>query len=133
MLLQTIEERIKKAPITSLGVIREYAVLIPLIYVDGELRILYELRAMDMKVQPGEISFPGGGVELGESYKEAAIRETIEELRISKENIEVFGEIDYVVNGTREIHCFVVIISGIELKDINHWIFYWKKILILIL
>ncbi len=44
------------------------------------------------------MSFPGGQVEENESFKEAAIRETIEELNILEENIEVIGELDYVVS-----------------------------------
>lgn len=74
-----------------------YSVLIPLIEIDGELHILYERRAKTLRSQPYEVSFPGGGVDFGESPKEAAIRETSEELLISRDKIEIIGRSDYLV------------------------------------
>ena len=41
--------------------------------------------------QPGEISFPGGRVEDGETFQEAAIRETCEELNLVPIKL-TFGE-----------------------------------------
>lgn len=97
-----------------------YSVLIPLIYINDRWEIIYELRAKDMKAQPGEISFPGGRLENGESFKEAAIRESVEELGIGEENIEVIGEIDFLVSYANfTIHCFVGLIKDVELKDMN--------------
>lgn len=98
----------------------EYAVLIPLIFDDGQWKIIYEFRAMDLKRQPGEISFPGGRVEKGESFKQAAVRETMEELMINRKNINLIGELDYLVsNGNYTIYCFMGLITGLELKDIK--------------
>lgn len=97
----------------------EYAVLIPLILEEGQWKIIYELRAMNLKRQPGEISFPGGRVEKGETFKQAAIRETMEELMIERKNINLIGELDYLVsNGGYTIYCFIGIITGIDLNDI---------------
>ena len=67
---------------------RENAVLIPLVEADGEWSILFEVRRPEIR-QGGEICFPGGGVEPGESAQSAAVRETAEELRIPKEQIEL--------------------------------------------
>lgn len=98
----------------------EYAVMIPLILDEGQWKIIYEFRAMDLKRQPGEISFPGGRVEKGESFKQAAIRETMEELLIERRNINLIGELDYLVsNGKYTIYCFMGLITGIDLKDIR--------------
>jgi coenzyme A diphosphatase NUDT7 len=55
-----------------------FAVLVPLIEIDGELNLIYEVRSNSI-AQPGEISFPGGRIEDDESPMEAAIRETSEE------------------------------------------------------
>lgn len=74
-----------------------YSVLIPLIEIDGELHILYERRAKTLRSQPYEVSFPGGGIEFGETPKEAAIRETSEELLIGKDKVEIIGRSDYLV------------------------------------
>jgi len=48
--------------------IRNYAVLIPIIEVDGKDHILFEVRSQNI-TQPGEVSFPGGRVEMGETFK----------------------------------------------------------------
>ena len=57
--------------------------------------------------QPGEISFPGGRVEDGETFQEAAIRETCEELNLVPNQIDIRGEIGYLIHQGRTIHCFV--------------------------
>ena len=44
----------------------------------------------------GQISFPGGKNEDGETLKETAIRETFEEIGIVKEKIQVIGELSQV-------------------------------------
>lgn len=70
------------------------AVVIPLVEKEGEYHILYEQRACGLAHQPGEICFPGGRVETGESPREAALRETAEELLISTDQVEVLAALD---------------------------------------
>ncbi len=70
--------------------LKTYAVFIPLIEVDGKDHILFEIRS-EIVSQPGEVSFPGGGVESGEDFKEAAIRETMEELELNRSDITYLG------------------------------------------
>ena len=77
--------------------------LLPLIEIGGELNILYEVRAGHLKVQPGEISFPGGRIEAGESPEEAAVRETFEETGIPCDKIEVICGLDYIANTANHI------------------------------
>lgn len=72
-----------------------FSVLVPLIQINNELNLIFEVRSMSIRRQPGEISFPGGQIEYGESPIEAAVRETCEETGIIKENIEVIAELDY--------------------------------------
>nr|WP_210729452.1 CoA pyrophosphatase [Streptococcus ovuberis] len=83
-----------------------YAVLLPLIKMDNHYHVLYQIRAQHIS-QPGEVAFPGGKVEAGESLKAAAIRETAEELNIASDQIQILGEIDFLVSGSRTVHCFV--------------------------
>lgn len=64
------------------------AVLMPLIEKDGELSLLFEVRSRKIG-QGGEICFPGGHIETGESAYNAAIRETSEELLIPHDDIAV--------------------------------------------
>lgn len=115
-----IAERLKNRIPRPIDEITEFAVLIPLIKNKGQWEIIYELRAMDMESQPGEVSFPGGGLEGDETFKEAAIRETMEELNIKEENIKVLGELDYLISpGYVEIHCFLGTISGLDVDKIE--------------
>lgn len=120
MNIEKLKEKLKNRIPMPMDVKGMYSVLIPLIYINDRWEIIYELRAKDMKAQPGEISFPGGRLENGESFKEAAIRESVEELGIGEENIEVIGEIDFLVSYANfTIHCFVGLIKDVELKDMN--------------
>ena len=77
MNIDKLRDKIKNRVAKPMDVKGMYSVLIPLIYNNDRWEIIYELRAKDMKTQPGEISFPGGRLENGETFKEAAIRETI--------------------------------------------------------
>lgn len=70
------------------------AVLIPIMIRDGAYHVLYEIRAARLRTQPGEICFPGGRIEQGETPIEAAVREAEEELCISKDQIEIVGELE---------------------------------------
>jgi 8-oxo-dGTP pyrophosphatase MutT (NUDIX family) len=75
------------------------AVLIPLVEQKGELHFLFQKRAAHIR-QGGEISFPGGGFEPDndETCRQAAIRETVEELGISPELIHILGQLDTFVS-----------------------------------
>lgn len=75
------------------------AVLLPLLEINGETCILFEKRAADMKMQPGEICFPGGAVDPSDPNPEyAAIRETSEELGIVTANIQLISALDIFVS-----------------------------------
>jgi peroxisomal coenzyme A diphosphatase NUDT7 len=75
------------------------AVLLPLVEFQGETCVLFEKRASHMKQQPGEICFPGGGIEDHDpGNAESAIRETCEELGIRADNIELIAALDIMVS-----------------------------------
>lgn len=74
------------------------AVLLPIVDYQGEECLLFEVRSRNLTAQPGEICFPGGGIEPeDQSPQETAIRETCEELSLSKADIEIIGPLDILV------------------------------------
>ncbi|MCG8402074.1 MAG: CoA pyrophosphatase [Firmicutes bacterium] len=76
------------------------AVLLPLIEGAGGPELLFEVRSRLLERQPGEICFPGGRVEDGETGNpaDAAVRETAEELGLNKKDIEVIAPLDFLVS-----------------------------------
>ncbi|MGI6092419.1 MAG: CoA pyrophosphatase [Veillonellaceae bacterium] len=75
------------------------AVLIPLIVNKGELQILFEVRSKRLNWQPGEICFPGGKIDRMDcSPVDAAVRETVEELGVRKEQIKIIGSLDEIIS-----------------------------------
>lgn len=75
-----------------------YAVLVPLVEREGKLYLLYEVRSAQLRRQPGEVCFPGGRMERGESPEACALRETWEELGIPPEDIELMGRLDFIAH-----------------------------------
>ena len=73
-----------------------YAVLCPFVEQPDGLHLLFEVRAAALRRQPGEVCFPGGMQEPGETPEVCALRETWEELGIPREEIRVFGKSDFL-------------------------------------
>lgn len=92
------------------------AVLLPLVMKEDGPHILFEVRAKNLKRQPGEICFPGGKHECkDESYEVTCVRETCEELGLAPEDIEILGEQDSLVTYRGPIiHVFVGVIKHPE-------------------
>ena len=68
------------------------AVLVPLYEQDGQLYAVFTKRRDDLRRHPGEISFPGGRQEEGETdLVTTALREAEEEIGLSPEAVEIVG------------------------------------------
>lgn len=80
------------------GNVSQYAILAVLVETDQGPSLLFEKRSEVLNRQPGEICFPGGKLEAGEKPVEGAIRETMEELLINREQIEVMGPGDMFIS-----------------------------------
>ena len=91
---------------------KHFAVVLLLADIADEPQIIYEVRALNLDRQPGEVCLPGGLIEPGETPWECALRETNEELGIPVEEIEIIREIDSVfTTGGSLIHCFLGTVS----------------------
>jgi len=97
--LMRLRELVGKRPAIAIDApqYRRACVLIPLVRVDGAWSILFLRRSANLAAHSGQIAFPGGAVEDGESYAEAAVRETHEEVGIAPERVELIGRLDDLI------------------------------------
>lgn len=109
-------KRLKSYQPQPLGVQRIYAILMPLVQIQDEWHLLFEIRSATIS-QPGETSFPGGRVDNDETPGQAAIRETCEELLIEPETIKILGELDSIIDFGRWIHCFVGVLTEFDIEN----------------
>jgi 8-oxo-dGTP pyrophosphatase MutT (NUDIX family) len=59
----------------------------------GQRDLLLTERAHDMRSHPGQVSFPGGSIDPGETPREAALREAEEETGLDPAGVEVFADL----------------------------------------
>lgn len=97
------------------------AVLIPLVQINEEWHILFEVRSFKMRSQPGDISFPGGKIDpIDESPLAAALRETSEELGVDPQTIEVVGKLSpYVASPAFVVYPFIGILDYQQVHSYN--------------
>ncbi len=95
------------------------AVVIPLVEdkEKGEWHVVFEVRAFTMRKQPGDISFPGGKIDVTDkSPMEAALRETYEELGIEPDTVQVLGELSpYIASPSFVVYPFVASVDYHEI------------------
>jgi 8-oxo-dGTP pyrophosphatase MutT (NUDIX family) len=71
------------------------AVLIPIVDREDGLSVLLTQRATHLKNHAGQVSFPGGRIESGDAGPmEAALRETEEEIGLSRQHVTFAGYLD---------------------------------------
>ncbi|MEX0658788.1 MAG: CoA pyrophosphatase, partial [Egibacteraceae bacterium] len=59
----------------------------------GDLDVVLTRRRDDLATHPGQLSFPGGRVETGETVEDAAVREAMEEVALSSGSAQVLGRL----------------------------------------
>lgn len=100
-------------------ILKPAAVLIAIIERRHGMHVLFTRRADHLARHAGQVSFPGGRINDDESDAiDAALRETEEEVGLSRAFVEVQGELDRYETGTGfAIHPFVALVrEGFELK-----------------
>jgi 8-oxo-dGTP pyrophosphatase MutT (NUDIX family) len=76
------------------------AVLAPLYEHEGEVHVVLTRRAWHMRSHTGEVSFPGGKQEPGETLWQTALREAREETHLDPGSVERIGELDHLATVT---------------------------------
>ncbi len=88
--------RRQKKSITEPGRIPS-AVLLPIYNEEGQCYIVFTQRTDNVKEHKGQISFPGGARQEGESRLETALRESEEEIGLAPADVDILGELDDTV------------------------------------
>ncbi len=79
---------------------RRACVLIPLVRDGDQWALLFSRRSANLAAHSGQIAFPGGAVEAGETLDAAAVREAEEEVGIHAGAVELIGRLDDVVTNS---------------------------------
>lgn len=88
-----LQELFEDQRLTGVEKFRPAAVLVALTEKEDPGMLLLH-RPSNMRSHPGQIAFPGGGIDPGETPIEAALREAHEELGIDPAKVRVIGESD---------------------------------------
>jgi 8-oxo-dGTP pyrophosphatase MutT (NUDIX family) len=93
---------------------RRAAVLVPLFEEDGRAWVVLTRRSQHLRAHKGEVSFPGGRQDDGETLVEAALREAREEIALDTRDVEIVGELDHLatVSSNSSIVPFVGVLPG---------------------
>ncbi len=85
------------------------AVLLALYEKAGAPQVLLIRRGDGLTYHPGQISFPGGRQETGESLRETALREAFEEVGLVHTNLQMLGQLApvYISPSDFMVHPFV--------------------------
>jgi coenzyme A diphosphatase NUDT7 len=121
--IKSISEIINNRELRHVDEKKQFAIMIPLISINSsagtQVYLLFETRSESVE-QPGEICFPGGMREKGETLMECAIRETREEIGIGTEDdtpgkLKMIGQFDTFVSHFGSV--LYTYIAAVELPD----------------
>lgn len=90
------------------------AVLAALFERDGETRVLLTRRSARLRSHSHQVAFPGGRLDAGETSVQAALRETEEEIGLSRDRIRIVGRLERLTTVVRSssIAPFVGVVDG---------------------
>ncbi|WP_372623476.1 CoA pyrophosphatase [Falsiroseomonas sp.] len=82
------------------GGLRGAAVLVPIVWHHARPSVLLTLRAAGLSAHAGQVAFPGGRIEAGETAEAAALREAAEEVGLDPRLPQVAGHLPEHLTGT---------------------------------
>jgi len=98
--------------------LRPAAVLVPLVDRPEGISVLLTQRTPHLSAHAGQISFPGGRIEESDAdATEAALRETEEEVGLTRDHVTVIGRLDTYVTGTG-FEITPVVIDPFEVSEV---------------
>lgn len=100
-LQKTLSERVRVSLVFP-G-FRPAAILVPILKTKTSFELLFTVRSSRLSSHAGEISFPGGRVDDGESIDEAARREAFEEIGLTVTSEAMLGYLDDVPSPAKYI------------------------------
>jgi 8-oxo-dGTP pyrophosphatase MutT (NUDIX family) len=79
----------------SLDGFNRAGVLVPIVQTGGDYELLLTRRTETVETHKGQISFPGGMVDAADTdIVETALRETMEEIGLGRETVDIVGLLD---------------------------------------
>lgn len=119
MFLDDLKNKLQKTPSLFIGEKTAFrsVVLIPLTKIEGKWQVVFQVRSLSMRKQPGDISFPGGRVDLEDAtLLDAALRETKEELGVNPGTVEIVEALSpYIASPSFVVYPFVGVIQYDEI------------------
>ncbi|MBG9589799.1 NUDIX hydrolase [Cytobacillus firmus] len=115
MEIEKLAKRLRNRTPIILGSERfsKFAILLPLVEINNEVHVLFEVRSLKMRRQPGEVCFPGGRIDPEDRDEEhTAIRETSEELGVDEDSITNVSPLDYMISFGQIIYPYAGIIQN---------------------
>jgi 8-oxo-dGTP pyrophosphatase MutT (NUDIX family) len=77
----------------------------------GRTEVLLTRRSLGLRSHRGEVAFPGGRADAGETPVDAALREATEEVGLDPASVTVLGELDHLMTVTSR--SFIVPLVGV--------------------
>jgi len=109
------------SPLPSRQPLKAAAVLVPVVAHDASATVLLTQRAPDLRDHSGQIAFPGGKVDRGETPLDAALREAEEEIGLERRHVRPLGYCDpYLSSSGYHIMPLVSVVSPALSLSPNH-------------
>ena len=117
-MLDSIKQKLEQINLTDPTKYKKAGVLILLIKDndDAEYKILFTKRSEQLKTHSGEVSFPGGKWEEGDSnLYQTALRESNEEINLDIENVTKLGPLNFLLSRHKiEVNPFVGYLNQLQ-------------------